>query len=138
MPVDILYSNNLLKIIKDTKVAEEEYVVVAEKGVKIKYYKMENKKMEKIVITGKNGKYEYKSTVDKDVETLSFDSLKKAIAKDSRLKFALEYVKDIIKSDTTGGSVSDKSKSKGKDKSKSKSKSKSKDNIKRSAKRSAK
>jgi len=130
MPVEVMYSNNILKINKDSKFVEEQEVVIGDKGVRIKYYKIEDKKMEKIVITGKDGKYIYKSYVDKDVETLEFDSLKKAIAKDSRLKFALEYVKSIIKSDVSGGG----NKQSGRSKAKTGSKTSAKTGVKTSAK----
>lgn len=103
MPVQSLYSNNLVKIVDGKKFAEEQYVIIGDKGVKIKYYSVEKDKVEKITIIGKDGKYKMKETKSGNIVESDIDNkgLSSALKMD-KLKFAKEYIKDIIKKE--GGS----------------------------------
>ena len=58
---------------KGKKIVDEEYVIQGEKGLKIKYFHKDDKESEKIVITGKDGKYKIKSTVNGEVTEKDLD-----------------------------------------------------------------
>jgi hypothetical protein len=106
MPVQTLYSNNLLKIIDGVKVATEEQFVLSEKGMKIKYYAVKNNIVEKITIIGKDGSYHMKKIVGDTIVENDLDNKGLVSAlKDSKLKFAKEYIKLSTKSGEMEGGI---------------------------------
>ena len=108
--INILHDIRNLSIKNGKKVVEEEYVIQGEKGLKIKYYYKDDKKKEKITITGKDGKYMMKSIVDDKVDEKELDEKGlKAEMKNSKLKFAKEQLggKSPSVSGATSGKVND-------------------------------
>lgn len=99
-----LYSSSVQQIKDGTRIVDEQYVIVGEKGIKIKYYCVKNDDIEKIVITGKDGEYTMKKTKDNNtVESkLNNKDLLNEL-KDSKLKFAKDYIKDSLKGGSKGG-----------------------------------
>jgi hypothetical protein len=91
--INILHDIRNLSIKNGKKVVEEEYVIQGEKGLKIKYYYKDEKKKEKITITGKDGKYIMKTIIDDKVDEKELDEkgLKDEMKK-SKLKFAKEQL----------------------------------------------
>jgi len=105
--IEVLHDVRNMSIKKGKKNVDEEYVIQGEKGLKIKYFHKDDKESEKIVITGKDGKYKMKSTVNGEVteKDLDEDDLKKEL-KGSKLKFAKEQLKGGAKKadiDLAGG-----------------------------------
>lgn len=100
MPVETFYSSSIQKIVKDVKTIDEEYIIRGDKGLKIKFFKVRGSNKEKIVITAKGGdtSYAVRKTVN-DVVTDSVVDAKGLAAelKSSKLAFAKEYVKDLLK-----------------------------------------
>ena len=99
--IDILHNYKLESIKNGKKIVDEEFFIKGEKGMTIKFYHKEDDNKEKILITGKNGKYIMKTQgKDKEVteKELDEEGLKKEL-KSPKLKFA----KDLFK-----GSSSDK------------------------------
>jgi hypothetical protein len=95
--INILHDIRNLSIKNGKKVVEEEYVIQGDKGLKIKYYYKDDKKKEKITITGKDGKYMMKSIVDDKVDEKELDEKGlKAEMKNSKLKFAKEQLGGTI------------------------------------------
>lgn len=95
-------SNLVIHDLKQKKVSpefgtiiHEEYAIKGTKGLTIKYFHKDNKYIDKIIIFSKNGEYVMRTTEgDKSNETiLSKDELLKLLAKDRRIKFALDIVK---------------------------------------------
>ena len=82
--INILHDIRNLSIKNGKKVVKEEYVIQGEKGLKIKYYYKDDKKKEKITITGKDGNYLMKSIVDDKVSEKELDEkgLKSELKKD--------------------------------------------------------
>lgn len=98
MPVQILYSSSVQKIQNDVKTVDEEYIIRGDKGLKIKYFNVRGEDVEKIVITGKDSEYKMKKTHNGTVVESNLDN--KGLAtelKSSKLKFAKEFLKDILK-----------------------------------------
>ena len=91
--INILHDIRNLSIKNGKKVVEEEYVIQGDKGLKIKYYYKDEKKKEKITITGKDGKYIMKTIIDDKVDEKELDEKGlKAEMKNSKLKFAKEQL----------------------------------------------
>lgn len=91
--INILHDIRNLSIKNGKKVVEEEYVIQGDKGLKIKYYYKDEKKKEKITITGKDGKYMMKTIIDDKVDEKELDEKGlKAEMKNSKLKFAKEQL----------------------------------------------
>ena len=82
--INILHDIRNLSIKNVKKVVKEEYVIQGEKGLKIKYYYKDDKKKEKITITGKDGNYLMKSIIDDKVDEKELDEkgLKSELKKD--------------------------------------------------------
>jgi hypothetical protein len=103
MPAQILYSSSVQKILNDVRTVDEEFIIRGEKGLKIKFYKVRGTDVEKIVITGKDGKYIMKKTSNKDTVESELDNKKLGVElKSSKLAFAKDYLKDLSK-DLKGG-----------------------------------
>jgi len=104
--INVLHDVRNLSIKKGKKIQDEEYVIQGEKGLKIKYFYKDDKTAEKIVITGKDGVYKMKSTINGEVTEKELDEkgLEKEL-KASKLKFAKEQLKGGAKasSDLVGG-----------------------------------
>lgn len=97
MSAQTLY-RSLVQQVKDGKnCIDEQFVLVGEKGIKIKYYHVKDNKKEKISITGKDGSYNLKKIND-DVVVESVIDNKGLVAelKSSKLKFAKEYLKTVL------------------------------------------
>ncbi len=99
--ITLLHEITSKMIVNGKVVVHEEYIIVGDKGLKIKYYHKEDDKKEKVTIF-KNGEDEYKvitvkGDTEKDEQTLTEAKFLELLAKDKKLKFALEYVKDIKK-----------------------------------------
>ena len=95
MPVETFYSSSIQTIVKGVKTVDEEYIICGDKGMKIKYFKVRGNNKEKIVITGKDGNYVMKKTVNDEVEETTLD--KKGLATALKLKdlaFAKKYIKE--------------------------------------------
>ena len=126
MSSPVLYDSRVQKMKDGKRCIEEQFVSVDEKGIKIKYFKHDDKKREKIVITGKNGQYDLvKSQDDVKVESV-IDA--KGLAKElgsSKLKFAKDYLSSVLKTKETKTTKTSKAPSKSKT-SKSKTSSKKK------------
>ena len=102
--INILHDIRNLSIKNGKKVVEEEYVIQGDKGLKIKYYYKDEKKKEKITITGKDGKYMMKTIVDDKVDEKELDEKGlKAEMKNSKLKFAKEQLGGAKVNDLEGG-----------------------------------
>jgi hypothetical protein len=102
--IKILHDIRNLSIKNGKKVVEEEYVIQGEKGLKIKYYYKDEKKKEKITITGKDGKYMMKTIIDDKVDEKELDEKGlKAEMKNSKLKFAKEQLGGAKINDLEGG-----------------------------------
>ena len=102
--INILHDIRNLSIKNGKKVVEEEYVIQGEKGLKIKYYYKDEKKKEKITITGKDGKYMMKTIIDDKVDEKELDEKGlKAEMKNSKLKFAKEQLGGAKINDLEGG-----------------------------------
>ncbi len=99
--LNVLHDVRNLSIKKGKKVQDEEYVIQGEKGLKIKYFHKDDKTAEKIVITGKDGVYKMKSTINGEVTEKDLDEkgLEKEL-KGSKLKFAKEQLKGGSKADS--------------------------------------
>jgi len=107
--IEILHDVRNMSIKKGKKNVDEEYVIQGEKGLKIKYFHKNDNESEKIVITGKNGKYKMKSVINGEVNEKDLDEeeFKKEL-KGSKLKFAKEQLKGGAKKDDidlTGGII---------------------------------
>ena len=101
MSINILYSSSIQKIVDGVKTVDEEYIIKGDKGLKVKYYNVRGDKIEKIVITGKDGSYKMKKSVNKEITESDLDDAGlKAELKTSKLKFAAPYLKS---SDKKGG-----------------------------------
>lgn len=95
-----VYHENILKSIKNNKRnTHEELVIYGDKGLRVKYFHVEGDNVEKITVTSKDGKYYLKTTTNKEtnVEELDSKGLMSAL-KQPKLKFSLEYLKDVLKS----------------------------------------
>ena len=90
--ITILHDYRLLSIKNENKVTDEEYVIQGEKGLKIKYYHKDDKVNEKIVVTGKDGQYKMKTTIDKNTTEKDLDD--KGLK--AELKGKLKFAKDLI------------------------------------------
>jgi hypothetical protein len=104
--IEVLHDVKNFSIKKGKKVKDEEFVIQGEKGLKIKYFHKDDKTAEKIVITGKDGVYKMKSTING--ETVEKDLDEKGLEKElktTKLKFAKEQLKGGAKaeSDLVGG-----------------------------------
>ena len=102
MSTKVLYSSSVQKIVDDVRTVDEEYIIRGDKGLKIKFYKVRGIAVEKIVITGNNGKYMIKKTTDKDKQSKAVELTSKQLVaelKSSKFAFAKEFVKDLM----TGG-----------------------------------
>jgi hypothetical protein len=99
--IEVLHDVRNFSIKKGKKVKDEEYVIQGEKGLKIKYFHKDDKTAEKIVITGKDGVYKMKSTIDGEVTEKDLDekALEKEL-KSAKLKFAKEQLKGGAKADS--------------------------------------
>ena len=102
MPVQILFSSSVQKIQNNVRTVDEEYIIRGDKGLKIKYFKVRGEDIEKIVITGKDNEYKMKKTLGTNVveSTLDNKGLSSEL-KSSKLKFAKEYLKDLLKGGKT-------------------------------------
>ena len=102
--IKILHDIRNLSIKNGKKVVEEEYLIQGDKGLKIKYYYKDEKKKEKITITGKDGKYMMKTIIDDKVDEKELDEkgLKDEMKK-SKLKFAKEQLGGAKINDLEGG-----------------------------------
>jgi hypothetical protein len=110
--IKILHDIRNLSIKNGKKVVEEEYFIQGEKGLKIKYYYKDDKKKEKITITGKDGKYMMKTIVDDKVDEKELDEKGlKAEMKNSKLKFAKEQLGGSSKVNDLEGGAKKRSKS---------------------------
>ena len=98
MSSPVLYDSRVQKMKDGKRCVEEHFVIVGEKGIKIKYFKHDDKKREKIVITGKNDQYDLvKSQDDVKVEsTIDTKGLAKEL-ESNKLKFAKDYLSSVIK-----------------------------------------
>ena len=92
--IEILHNYKNESIKKGKKMVDEEFLIKGEKGMKIKFYHKDDDQSEKIVITGKDGKYKMKTYINKDVteKDLDEEEFKKEL-KSSKLKFAKEQLK---------------------------------------------
>lgn len=92
--IEVLHDVRNFSIKKGKKVKDEEYVIQGEKGLKIKYFHKDDKVAEKIVITGKDGVYKMKSTIDGVTTDKDLDEkgLEKEL-KSSKLEFAKKQLK---------------------------------------------
>jgi hypothetical protein len=105
--INVYHEIRNVSIKKGKKVVDEEYLIQGEKGLKIKYFHKDDKDSEKIVITGKDGVYKMKSTVNGETEEKDLDE--KGLEKElkGKLKFAKEQLKGGAKkpndSDLIGG-----------------------------------
>ena len=98
MGLEVLYSSSVQKIVNSVRTVDEEYVIRGDKGLKIKFYKVRGNNIEKIVITGKDGDYKIKKTIDTKVTEGTLD--KKGLVaemKSTKLAFAQPYIKDLLK-----------------------------------------
>lgn len=95
--IKLLHDNKSTKIVDGKKIVDEEYLIIGDKGLTIKYYHREGEDTDKLVIFKKDGQYFVKTgSKDKQEEKeISADELIKLIGKDKRLKFAAELLKDI-------------------------------------------
>ncbi len=98
--IEVLHDVRNFSIKKGKKVKDEEYVIQGEKGLKIKYFHKDDKVAEKIVITGKDGVYKMKSTIDGVTTDKDLDEkgLEKEL-KSSKLEFAKKQLKGGAKAD---------------------------------------
>lgn len=102
MPVQILFSSSVQKIQNNVRTVDEEYIIRGDKGLKIKYFNVRGDDIEKIVITGKDNEYKMKKTLGTNVVESTLDN--KGLStelKSSKLKFAKEYLKDLLKGGKT-------------------------------------
>lgn len=98
MSLEALYRSTVEKVKDGKRYVDEEHVIVGSKGIKIKYFCVKDTKKEKIVITGKDGEYLMRKTIDGEVVDTKLDN--KGLSdelKSPKLKFAKEYLKDIAK-----------------------------------------
>lgn len=98
MPVETYYSSSVQSIVNGVKTVDEEFIICGDKGMKIKYYKVRGNNKEKVVITGKDGNYVMKKTVNDNVEESNID--KKGLTAALKLKdlsFAKKYIKESKK-----------------------------------------
>src|SRR5271154_5585092 len=95
--VTLLHDVKSTSIVDGKKIVHEEYVIIGDKGLTIKYYHREGDETDKLVIYRKEGKYFLKTgSKDKQEEKeIDADELIKFIGKDKRLKFASDVLKDI-------------------------------------------
>ena len=110
MSAQALYSSSIQQVKNGKRCVEEQFVIIGDKGIKIKYYSLKNGKKEKISITGKDGEYSLKKITDDATVESTINNKELAVElKSSKLKFAKEYLQDTLK----GGAIkSTKSKSK--------------------------
>lgn len=109
MSAQALYSSIIQQVKDGKRCVEEQFVIIGDKGIKIKYYSLKNGKKEKISITGKDGTYSVKKIADDAIVESSIDNKGLAVElKSTKLKFAKEYLKDTLKG---GSSKRKKSKS---------------------------
>ena len=103
--IDILHNYKLESIKNGKKIVDEEFFIKGEKGMTIKFYHKEDDNKEKILITGKNGKYIMKTQgKDKEVieKELDEEELKKEL-KSPKLKFAKDLFKGASSDKLIGG-----------------------------------
>lgn len=125
--INLLHDVHDVSIIDGKKMTFEEYLIQGDKGLKIKYFKKNDKGAEKIVITGKDNKFLMRKIKDKDIveeKELSYADMMKEL-KEKKFEFALKLLKTVKKGLEGGAKRSKKSKSSKKSK-KSKSSKKTK------------
>lgn len=111
MSITSSYSSIVQSFKNGKRCIEEQTVIVGSKGIKIKYYHIKNDKKEKISITcdTKPGSYIVSKTIDGVVvkSTVDIKGLSNEL-KSTKLKFAKEYIKDVIASQSGGKPKSNK------------------------------
>lgn len=98
MSAQALYSSIVQQVKDGKRCVEEQFVILGDKGIKIKYYSLKDNKKEKISITGKDGSYLLKKITDDATVESTIDNKGLAVElKTAKLKFAKEYLKDTLK-----------------------------------------